>query len=110
MAEKTTLKEPSFHFKRSALITRKYKAKQIQAPSTSGLSHVPFTDASRVRIPSGSSGNQIPIQQFGHGAFHDTSCRISKVGSKNLTCFANEVKMCGWSPKTYMPDNKRTVT
>lgn len=29
--EKTTEKEPSFHFNRSALITRKYKAKQIQA-------------------------------------------------------------------------------
>ena len=32
LVEKTTLKEPSFHFKRSALITRKYKAKRIQAP------------------------------------------------------------------------------
>ena len=26
--------------------------------------------------------------------------RISKVGSKNHTCVASEVKMCGWSPKT----------
>ena len=32
LVEITTEKEPSFHFKRSALITRKYKAKQIQAP------------------------------------------------------------------------------